>query len=96
MLAGDLFSSKNGKLRNPLFTPNMKEVLDSSLVVGKLLPKRMEVAMVIPCSTRQISYQTISLRNRRNTVQPLSLLAALTRFKKEINRSMATSHIYKE
>lgn len=43
MLAGDLFSSKNGNLRKPLFTPNMKEVLDSSLIVSKLLPKRMEV-----------------------------------------------------
>ncbi|RED55941.1 MBL fold metallo-hydrolase [Cohnella lupini] len=43
MLAGDLFSSKHGKLRKPLFTPNMKEVLNSSLVVGKLRPKQLEV-----------------------------------------------------
>ena len=43
MLAGDLFSSKHGKLRNPLFTPNMKEVLNSSVVVGKLRPKQLEV-----------------------------------------------------
>jgi glyoxylase-like metal-dependent hydrolase (beta-lactamase superfamily II) len=43
MLAGDLFSSKRGTLRKPLFTPNMKEVLESSTIVGKLLPDRMEV-----------------------------------------------------
>ncbi|MGO4376289.1 MBL fold metallo-hydrolase, partial [Paenibacillus sp. MCAF20] len=29
LLAGDLFSSKNGKLRKPLFTPDMSEVLNS-------------------------------------------------------------------
>lgn len=43
MLAGDLFSSKRGMLRKPLFTTNMKEVLDSSLVVGNLQPKQLEV-----------------------------------------------------
>ncbi|MFC5406476.1 MBL fold metallo-hydrolase [Cohnella soli] len=43
MLAGDLFSSKKGKLRKPLFTPNMKEVLESSKIVSKLHPARLEV-----------------------------------------------------
>ncbi|WP_163103507.1 MBL fold metallo-hydrolase [Peribacillus alkalitolerans] len=43
LLAGDLFSSKNGKLRKPLFTADMEEVLRSSSIVGKLRPKRLEV-----------------------------------------------------
>ncbi|EJW18743.1 MBL fold metallo-hydrolase [Paenibacillus alvei] len=43
LLAGDLFSSKNGKLRKPLFTPNMEEVLRSSSIVGRLRPARLEV-----------------------------------------------------
>jgi glyoxylase-like metal-dependent hydrolase (beta-lactamase superfamily II) len=43
LLAGDLFSSKNGKLRKPLFTPNMEEVLLSSSIVSKLRPTRLEV-----------------------------------------------------
>ena len=43
LLAGDLFSSKNGKLRKPLFTPAMEEVLRSSSVVSKLRPIRLEV-----------------------------------------------------
>ncbi|MGO4540442.1 MBL fold metallo-hydrolase [Paenibacillus sp. 2TAB19] len=43
LLAGDLFSSKNGKLRKPLFTPDMSEVLNSSTIVSKLRPARLEV-----------------------------------------------------
>ncbi|MDQ0062614.1 MBL fold metallo-hydrolase [Paenibacillus harenae] len=43
LLAGDLFSSKKGKLRKPLFTPDMSEVLQSSTIVSKLLPARLEV-----------------------------------------------------
>jgi glyoxylase-like metal-dependent hydrolase (beta-lactamase superfamily II) len=43
MLAGDLFSSRNGKLRKPLFTPNMSETVLSSSIVGKLRPARLEV-----------------------------------------------------
>jgi glyoxylase-like metal-dependent hydrolase (beta-lactamase superfamily II) len=43
LLAGDLFSSKKGKLRKPLFTPAMEEVLRSSDIVNKLRPARLEV-----------------------------------------------------
>jgi glyoxylase-like metal-dependent hydrolase (beta-lactamase superfamily II) len=43
LLSGDLFSSKNGKLRKPLFTPNMEETLRSSAIVGRLKPVRLEI-----------------------------------------------------
>jgi len=43
LLAGDLFSSKNGKLRPPLFTPDMREAVRSGSVVEKLRPARLEV-----------------------------------------------------
>jgi len=43
LLAGDLFSSKNGRLHKPMFTPNMVDTLKSSLIVSELKPKRVEV-----------------------------------------------------
>ncbi|MBB6675514.1 MBL fold metallo-hydrolase [Cohnella nanjingensis] len=43
LLAGDLFASRRGRLRKPLFTPDMTEVLRSSAVVGTLKPVRLEV-----------------------------------------------------
>lgn len=43
LLAGDLFKSKKGKLHPPMFTPNMEEAVQSSAIVGKLKPKRLEV-----------------------------------------------------
>ncbi|MEK4486180.1 MBL fold metallo-hydrolase [Psychrobacillus sp. FSL H8-0484] len=43
LLAGDLFSSKKGKLRPPLFTPEIAEAVKSSSIVGTLNPKRLEV-----------------------------------------------------
>ncbi|UUZ91442.1 MBL fold metallo-hydrolase [Paenibacillus sp. P25] len=43
LLAGDLFSSKGGKLRRPLFTPDMRETLQSSMIIGRLKPARLEV-----------------------------------------------------
>lgn len=45
MLAGDLFTSKKGKLHHPMsmFTANMQEALASSTIVGQLQPKHLEV-----------------------------------------------------
>lgn len=43
LLAGDLFNSKKGKLRPPMFTPYMDVALQSSLIVGDLQPERLEV-----------------------------------------------------
>lgn len=45
MLAGDLFTSKKGRLRKPMkiFTHDMKEAVASSVIVRKLQPKRLEV-----------------------------------------------------
>lgn len=43
LIAGDLFSSRGGKLRKPYFTPVMDEVLRSSQIVNQLRPARMEV-----------------------------------------------------
>lgn len=43
LLAGDLFSSRNGKLRPPLFTPDLQEAVRSGSIVGRLKPARLEV-----------------------------------------------------
>lgn len=45
LLAGDLFTSKNGKLHQPmsLFTADMAEAVRSSSIVEQLKPKRLEV-----------------------------------------------------
>lgn len=45
LLAGDLFASKKGKFTKPYFTPNefMKDVLESSMIVNKLLLNQVEV-----------------------------------------------------
>ncbi|MHB1683353.1 MAG: MBL fold metallo-hydrolase [Bacilli bacterium] len=45
LLAGDLFTSKHGQLHRPmpLFTADMQEAVNSSLVVRRLNPKRLEV-----------------------------------------------------
>ncbi|MBW7476577.1 MBL fold metallo-hydrolase [Paenibacillus oenotherae] len=45
LLAGDLFTSKRGKLNRPMpmFTADMAEALRSSAIVRKLRPKRLEV-----------------------------------------------------
>lgn len=45
LLAGDLFTSKNGKLRRPMpmFTADMAEALKSSTIVKQLAPVRVEV-----------------------------------------------------
>lgn len=45
LLAGDLFTSKKGKLRKPMamFTANMNEAVRSSAIVGELRPERLEV-----------------------------------------------------
>ncbi|MFC4022425.1 MBL fold metallo-hydrolase [Oceanobacillus longus] len=45
LLAGDLFTSKKGKLQKPmpLFTGNMKEAVKSSTIVEQLKPKQLEV-----------------------------------------------------
>jgi glyoxylase-like metal-dependent hydrolase (beta-lactamase superfamily II) len=43
LLAGDLFNSKKGKLRKPMFTADMKEAIRSSAIVGELRPERLEV-----------------------------------------------------
>lgn len=45
LLAGDLFTSKNGKLRSPMaiFTADMAEAVRSAEVVELLKPKRVEV-----------------------------------------------------
>ena len=43
LLAGDLFNSKKGKLRHPMFTPFMDDAVRSSAIVGKLKPTRLEV-----------------------------------------------------
>ncbi|MDM5339659.1 MBL fold metallo-hydrolase [Fictibacillus enclensis] len=45
LLAGDLFTSKNGTLKKPMpmFTANMEEALQSAEIVSQLNPKRLEV-----------------------------------------------------
>ncbi|WP_020618411.1 MBL fold metallo-hydrolase [Paenibacillus daejeonensis] len=45
LLAGDLFTSRSGKLRRPMpmFTADMEEAIDSSRVVQRLQPDRMEI-----------------------------------------------------
>lgn len=45
LLAGDLFTSKKGKLQQPMsmFTANMNEAVKSSSIVGKLKPAKLEV-----------------------------------------------------
>lgn len=45
LLAGDLFTSKKGKLHQPMsmFTADMAEAVRSSSIVEKLKPKRLEV-----------------------------------------------------
>ncbi|MBM7566912.1 MBL fold metallo-hydrolase [Paenibacillus sacheonensis] len=45
MLAGDLFTSKKGRLKKPMpmFTADMAEAVRSSEIVRKLRPKRLEV-----------------------------------------------------
>lgn len=43
LLAGDLFNSKKGKLRPPMFTANMAEAVESSNIVRELRPLRLEV-----------------------------------------------------
>ncbi|MCQ6559055.1 MBL fold metallo-hydrolase [Paenibacillus mendelii] len=45
LLAGDLFTSKRGKLRKPMamFTADMDEAMRSSRIVSELRPKRLEV-----------------------------------------------------
>lgn len=50
LLAGDLFTSKKGKLRHPMaiFTADMAEAVRSSAIVGQLKPKRLEVCHSAP------------------------------------------------
>ncbi|WLD94333.1 MBL fold metallo-hydrolase [Alkalihalobacillus sp. AL-G] len=45
MLAGDLFTSKKGKLHRPMpmFTADMEEAVKSSEIIRQLKPKRLEV-----------------------------------------------------
>lgn len=45
LLAGDLFTSKKGKLHQPIpmFTANMNEAVRSSSIVRKLKPIKLEV-----------------------------------------------------
>lgn len=46
LLAGDLFTSKNGRLNRPMpmFTADMREAVRSSSIVGQLKPKQLEVS----------------------------------------------------
>ncbi|MFZ5822920.1 MAG: MBL fold metallo-hydrolase [Bacillota bacterium] len=50
LLAGDLFTSKKGRLHHPMaiFTADMAEAVRSSAIVGKLKPKRLEVCHSAP------------------------------------------------
>ncbi|WP_356948200.1 MBL fold metallo-hydrolase [Fictibacillus fluitans] len=45
LLAGDLFTSKKGRLKKPvpMFTANMEEAVQSAEIVSRLRPKRLEV-----------------------------------------------------
>ncbi|GFR38526.1 putative metallo-hydrolase YybB [Insulibacter thermoxylanivorax] len=43
LLAGDLFTSRNGTLRPALFTSDIEEAVRSSSIVSKLRPARVEV-----------------------------------------------------
>ncbi|MBS4201083.1 MBL fold metallo-hydrolase [Bacillus sp. FJAT-49732] len=45
LLAGDLFTSKKGKLHRPMpiFTPDMNEAVNSSAIIEHLKPKKLEV-----------------------------------------------------
>lgn len=50
LLAGDLFTSKNGKLRRPMpmFTADMGQALKSSTLLRRLNPKRVEICHSAP------------------------------------------------
>lgn len=45
VLAGDLFTSKKGKLNRPMpwFTHDMKTAIESSSIIGQLKPKQLEI-----------------------------------------------------
>ncbi|WP_135555607.1 MBL fold metallo-hydrolase [Paenibacillus cymbidii] len=43
LLAGDLFNSRKGRLRRPMFTPDMEQAVKSAAIVGELQPNRLEV-----------------------------------------------------
>lgn len=45
LLAGDLFTSKKGKLKQPMpaFTADMKQAVESANIVSRLKPKQLEV-----------------------------------------------------
>ncbi|WJH33936.1 MBL fold metallo-hydrolase [Paenibacillus sp. CC-CFT747] len=43
LLAGDMFWSRRGKLRKPLFTANMQQAMESSRLVDELMPTHLEV-----------------------------------------------------
>lgn len=50
MMAGDLFTAKKGKLRQPMkmFTADMEEAVRSSVIVEQLRPERLEVCHGTP------------------------------------------------
>jgi glyoxylase-like metal-dependent hydrolase (beta-lactamase superfamily II) len=70
LLAGDLFTSRKGKLRRPMaiFTADMQEAVQSAAIVQKLQPKRIEVCHGTPVlepAAQLEAYLTLSLKQIR-------------------------------
>lgn len=63
MIAGDLFTSKNGKLRKPMkmFTADMNEAVQSSQIVKELKP-----ALVSICHGNDVENPSSQIDNYLN------------------------------
>lgn len=74
LLAGDLFTSRRGRLRRPMpmFTSGMATAVESALVVDRLRPRSLEVAhggrVLDPA--RQLDAYLAANRRPRTTVDP--------------------------
>ena len=67
LLAGDLFTSKKGRLHPPMFTPHMDIAVRSSFVVEELKPKRLEV-----CHGESVLHPVDQLRDVQKMEKKLS------------------------
>ncbi|MBD8499426.1 MBL fold metallo-hydrolase [Paenibacillus arenosi] len=68
LLAGDLFTSKRGRLKRPMsaFTANMKEAIASGAIITQLQPKHLEVCHGAPVAhpaSQWESYYTESIHD---------------------------------
>jgi glyoxylase-like metal-dependent hydrolase (beta-lactamase superfamily II) len=68
LLAGDLFTSKKGKLKRPMpmFTADMNEALESSDILSQLKPKRLEVCHGEPVFQPADQLDDYQKKNRLN------------------------------